>query len=255
MTTSTLILLVAVAFATLVEVVEAMTIVLAAGITRGWRSTFEGSAAALGLLIAVVIILGPALINYVPINILRLVVGCLLLIMGLQWVCKGLLRSSGFKSIHDEALHYRDAVQTLSNNPRVDNNKKDSLAFALSFKAVLLEGAEVIIIVISFGVQSGQLLLCSLSAIVTTLVVGSSGFVIAKPLTKVPENFLKLTVGLILLTFGTFWMGEGAGIEWLGSDAYLLILLASFILAALIIVNFMRRQNRRSSSGGKTRKA
>jgi uncharacterized membrane protein len=227
-----------------VETVEAMTIVLAAGITRGWRSTIEGAATALGLLAAIVVILGPTLVNYVPISVLRLVVGCLLLVLGLQWLCKALLRASSYKAIHDEALHYKEEVQILSSTEKLNDKKRDSIAFALSFKGVLLEGIEVIIIVISFGVQSGQTQLCAIAAIATVVVVALIGFAVAKPLTKVPENYLKLAVGLVLITFGTFWMGEGAGIKWPGADAYLLVLLAVFSLAAMILVSYLRRNKR-----------
>lgn len=247
MSTGTLLLLVSVILASAVEMVEAMTIVLASGITRGWRSTFEGVAVALVLLAAIVAVLGPALVNYVPINILRLVVGFLLLIFGLQWLRKAILRASGYKAIHDEALIYQKEVSILSKASRVPGfmrGRRDPLAFTISFKGVFLEGMEVVIIVISFGVPAGQLQVCALGALASVLVVGVIGALTARPLARMPENYMKLGVGLILSIFGTFWMGEGVGIEWPAADAFLFILLGVLALATFALIVYFRRSKR-----------
>jgi uncharacterized membrane protein len=244
-------LLVTVVMASGVDAVEAMTVILASGITRGWRSTVEGIAVAFILLAAVVAILGRALVIYVPINVLRLVVGWLLLVFGLQWLCQSVLRASGVKPRHSEALHYKEEIDKLANAPSFSHQKRDPIAFALSFKGVLLEGTEVVIIVISFGVQSGQMLLCIIGAVVTIFTVGLIAIALARPLTKIPQNYLQLAVGLMLTTFGTFWMGEGAGIRWPGADAYLLILIATFAMVSFILFIYLRRKIQASLQGNK----
>jgi len=241
MSTATLVLLISVALASAVEAVEALTIVLASGITRGWRSTFEGAAVAILLLGAIVGILGPALVNYVPINVLRLVVGSLLLIFGLQWLRKAILRASGFKALHDEDAIYSREVKELSKSPGVLKGRRDPVAFTISFKGVFLEGMEVVIIVISFGVPAGQLGLSALAAGAAVVVIALIGAFTARPLARMPENYMKLGVGLILTTFGAFWMGEGAGIEWPTGDLFLLILVAVLTLVTFGLIAFMKR--------------
>ena len=235
-------LIITVFLASIVEAVEATTIILASGITRGWRSTFEGAAVALVLLAAIVGISGPALVRYVPINVLRLVVGFLLLIFGLQWLHKNILRSAGYKALHDEAVIYQKNVTTLSKSPGFMRGQRDPLAFTISFKGVFLEGMEVVIIVISFGVPAGQLGFASLAAGAATLIVAVIGTLTAKPLSKVPEHYMKVGVGLVLSIFGTFWMGEGAGIEWPASDAFLFILLGIFALVTFALIVYLKRR-------------
>ncbi|MSQ13926.1 MAG: hypothetical protein EXR47_07350 [Dehalococcoidia bacterium] len=234
-------LLVAVITASVVEMVEAMTIILASGITRGWRSTLEGTAVALVALAAIVAVLGPALVNFVPIHLLRVVVGTLLLIFGLQWLRKAVLRASGYKSLHDEAGIYAAEVKALSKAPAVIRGRRDPVAFAVSFKGVFLEGLEVIVIVISFGVPAGHVGIAAAGAVGAALVVGVVGLVLAKPLAGVPENSMKLVVAVMLVTFGAFWMGEGAGIEWPGADLFILVLLALFSVVSFIIIRLMVR--------------
>ena len=241
MTTTTIVLLITVALASAVEVVEATTIILASGITRGWRSTWEGTILAIIVLAAIVAIAGPALINYVPINVLRLVVGTLLLIFGMQWLYKNILRASGYKALHDESLIYQRNVDNLSQSPGVMRGQRDSVAFVISFKGVFLEGMEIVIIVISFGVPAGQLVPCILAAAAAVVVVGSIGALLTRPLSKVPEEYLKLGVALILSTFGTFWMGEGAGIAWPLSDGFLIVILATLTLITFGIIFYFRK--------------
>jgi uncharacterized membrane protein len=248
LSTATLVLVITVFLASCVEVVEAITILLASGITRGWRSTFEGAAVALLLLAAIVGILGPALVNYVPINVLRLVVGLLLLIFGLQWLYKNVLRSAGYKALHDETVLYQKHVNSLSKSPGFMRGGRDALAFTISFKGVFLEGMEIVIIVISFGVPAGQLGLCTLGAVAAVLLIGTIGALTARPLSRLPEHYMKVGVGLVLSIFGTFWMGEGAGIEWPGGDAFLFVLFAVFLAVTLGLIIYLSRLKAHSSS-------
>lgn len=241
MTTQLWILVVTVVLASAVEAVEAVTIVLAAGITRGWRSTFEGAALALVILGVIVAVVGPVLVNYVPINVLRLVVGFLLLVFGLQWLRKAILRASGYKALHDEAAIYERETASLSKAPKFMQGKRDSVAFVISLKGVFLEGMEVVIIVISFGVPAGHLALCSVAAIITVAIVALIGAMTAKPLSTVPENSLKIGVGVILSIFGTFWMGEGAGVNWTAGDGFLFILLPVIAIATYLLIVYSKR--------------
>ena len=215
---SAVLLFITVALASAVEATEALTIILASGITRGWRSTFEGALLALACLAVIVGVAGTALIYYVPLYALRIVVGTLLLIFGLQWLTKAILRQTGFKAPHDERDIYDKQVATLSTGKKgILHGQRDSLAFAISFKGVLLEGMEVVMIVISFGLANGsqdQLGTAALAALVAVAVMTAIGAVVAKPLTKVPENYMKLGVGNLLTVFGLFWMGEGVGVQW-----------------------------------------
>jgi uncharacterized membrane protein len=239
--TATLLVALAVFGACAVETVEALTIVLAAGLTRGWRSALEGSALAVAVLAAVVAALGPALIHLVPIAVLRVVVGSLLLVLGLQWLRKAILRASGHKPKHDEDAIYRREVARLSGLPRPASGR-DAVGFVIAFKGVLLEGTEVVMIVLTLGLSSGRLGVAALGAVAAVLVVGSVGALLARQLSEVPENALKLGVGLMLVTFGTFWAGEGVGVSWPGADLFLLGLLALYGIAAWVLVAYLRRE-------------
>jgi Ca2+/H+ antiporter, TMEM165/GDT1 family len=240
---STILLFITVAVASAVEATEALTILLASGITRGWRSTFEGALLALACLAIIVIAVGTALINYVPLNILRTVVGTLLLIFGLQWLTKAVLRQTGFKASHDEHDIHEKQVAVLSKDAGI-RGKRDSMAFAVSFKGVLLEGMEVVMIVISFGLatKSGnQLVTSELGALVGVVIMVAVAAVVAKPLAKVPENYMKLGVGILLTVFGMFWMGEGVGVQWPFGDPFILVLLAIVFLATLGLIAYFKR--------------
>jgi len=241
---STALLLITVAVASAVEAVEALTIILASGITRGWRSTFEGALLAIACLGVIVAAVGTALIQYVPLYILRTLVGTLLLIFGLQWLTKAILRETGFKALHDECDIYDKEIATLSKEKGILRGKRDSLAFAVSFKGVLLEGMEVIMIVISFGLASGghdQLGTAALGALVGVGIISVVGAVVARPLARVPENYMKLGVGNLLTVFGVFWMGEGVGVHWPLGDLFILVLLAIIFVATLGLVTYFKR--------------
>ncbi len=233
---SSSVLFIAVFLASSVEAVEALTIVLASGLTRGWKSTFQGVAAALGTLGILVVAFGPALIHYVPIKTLRIVVGGLLLIYGLQWLRKAILRQAGFKAKHDEDKIFDEKVAELSKAPKAVGY--DSTAFTVSFKGVFLEGLEVVIIVLTLGTSAHQIGLAALSALVAIAVVSVIGAAVSKQLSKVPENSMKMGVGLMLISFGTFWAGEGLGVSWPGSDLSIIWLIALYGTASGLIIAY-----------------
>ncbi len=219
--------------ASAVEFVEALTIVLAVGLTRQWRSTLIGVAVALLALAFVVGLLGTAVVLFVPIGVLRLVVGGFLLVYGLQWLCKAILRAAGAKAKHDEDAIFLREIEALTIEPPVPVTGMDWVGFTVAFKGVLLEGLEVAFIVVTFGASAGQLGPAVLGAALAGALVLAVGAVLHRPLARVPENALKYAVGLMLVTFGTFWAGEGVGIEWPGGDLVLLVLLAAYLLVSL----------------------
>ncbi len=234
--------LVASAFlASAVEFVEALTIVLAAGLTRGWRSSLTGLGAATVTLAAIVAALGPAL-KLVPLSALRLVVGALLLAFGLQWLRKAILRASGYKALHDEdEIFAREAAEarTAASETRAG---LDWYGFTLAFKGVLLEGLEVAFIVITFGSTQGNLGLAALGAGIALVLVATVGVLVRAPLARVPENTMKFAVGVMLTTFGIFWSAEGAGAHWPGNDAALPVVLAFVLLLSFGAVTLLRRR-------------
>jgi uncharacterized membrane protein len=241
------IFLVAASFlASSVEMVEALTIVLAIGVTRGWRSTLTGVTLALLALAIVVAILGPAL-TIVPIGVLRLVVGTLLLIFGLQWLRKAILRASGYKALHDEDAIYRHELEDSKRAITVMRAGVDWYAFTISFKGVFLEGLEVAFIVLTFGSTQGNIPLAAIGAVAAIVLVGAAGVLVHQPLSTVPENTLKFAVGAMLTTFGIFWGAEGAvGPDvWPAGDAAILVILALVVLWSLTLVNALRRQHER----------
>jgi uncharacterized membrane protein len=223
--------------ACVVEAVEALTIILAAGITREWKSTFQGMGAALVALAVITAIVGPA-VSYLPLTPLRLVVGALLAIFGLQWLRKAVLRATGFKALHDEASAYLREVTAAQEATRVTKRGVgDWYAFTLSFKGVLLEGLEVVFIVITFGDNQQNVGAAAIGAVAAIVVVALLGAALKAPLTKVPENWMKFAVGVMLTSFGTFWGAEGAGVSWPGNDAALLVLVpvVALVTGAYII--------------------
>jgi uncharacterized membrane protein len=235
-----LLLFLSVFIATIVEGVEALTIVLAVGTTRGWRSTWYGVLAALITLTAFIAILGPAL-TIIPINALRLIVGGLLLIFGLQWLRKAILRASGFTSLHDEAAIYKKATEE-ARKVKTDGHKgliDDWYSFTVAFKGVLLEGLEVAFIVITFGANQKSIPLAIVSAFIAVIVIVILGLKIHKPLSRVPENTLKFIVGIMLTSFGIFWGSEGAGVYWPGKDAALIGIIFFIVVTSFIQVAWL----------------
>ena len=224
--------------------VEALTIVLAAGLTRGWRSSLTGVAAATLTLAVVIAVLGPAL-TLVPLNALRLVVGALLLVFGLQWLRKAILRASGFKALHDEDAIFAQELRDAETVPRDERAGLDWYGFTLAFKGVFLEGLEVAFIVLTFGSTQGSIPLAAAGAAVAIVLVGVVGLLARAPLARVPENSMKFAVGVMLTTFGIFWSVEGAGAEWPGGDAAILAVLAFVILWSATLVALLRQQRAR----------
>jgi uncharacterized membrane protein len=224
-----------------VEAVEALTIVLAAGLTREWRSTFQGLAVALAVLAAVVAAVGPALTLF-PLGVLRLVVGGLLAVFGLQWLRKAILRASGYQGLHDETGIYQRqvaAAQAAAAGGRY--GVRDWYAFTLSFKGVLLEGLEVVFIAITFGSNQGNIGLAALGAVAAVVVIAGVGVAARAPLARVPENTMKFAVGVMLTSFGVFWGAEGAGVAWPGHDAALLVIIPVTAVVATGYTALLRR--------------
>ena len=222
--------------ASLVEFVEALTIVLAVGVTRQWRSTLIGVVAAIAVLVVLIGVFGSALVLLVPIGVLRVVVGGFLVIYGLQWLVKAILRAGGAKSKHDEAAIYQAEITAMREEPPVPAVGMDWISFTVAFKGVLLEGLEVAFIVVTFGASAGQLGPAALGATIAGLLVLGVGVAVHQPLARVPENGLKFMVGLMLTTFGTFWAGEGVGVNWIASDATLVGLFVLFTVGSLAAV-------------------
>ncbi|MBA3525026.1 MAG: hypothetical protein H0T85_10870 [Geodermatophilaceae bacterium] len=233
-----------------VEAVEALTIVLAVGTTRGWRSTLQGMAAGLLVLAVVIAAFGPAL-TVLPLDSLRLIVGGLLLVFGLQWLRKAILRAGGFKARHDETARFAREVDA-ARAAGADEQRfiSDGYAFALAFKGVLLEGLEVAFIVVTFGANQGRIPLAVLGAVLAVVVVATAGIAVRAPLARVPENSMKFTVGVMLTSFGTFWGAEGAGVDWPGGDAALLGVLAFVLIVSAAAIHVLRRL--RGPGGGTT---
>jgi uncharacterized membrane protein len=234
-------LFLAVFLACLVEGVEALTIVLAVGTVRDWRSAVTGVLAGLVALAAVVAALGPAL-TLVPLDALRLIVGGLLLVFGLQWLRKAVLRASGHKALHDEdAIFAKQRTAAESAGAVAKGGVRDWYAFTVSFKGVLLEGLEVVFIVLTFGTNQHDVPLAVIAAAAAVVVVVAAGLIIRAPLARVPENTLKFVVGIMLTGFGLFWGAEGAGADWPGSDAALLVMIPLIALFALGLVAVLRK--------------
>jgi Ca2+/H+ antiporter, TMEM165/GDT1 family len=236
--TSEVVLGVAVFGASAVEMVEALTIVLAAGVSRGWRSALEGAAAAGAVLVALVAAVGVPLARLVPLDLLRVVIGGLLLVLGLNWLRKAILRASGHKALHDEDAIYAATVSSLGRQG--PSRGRDAVGFTVAFKGVFLEGLEVVLIVITLGSSSGHLALAAVAAGAAVLVVGAVGVIVGRQLSEVPENAMKMAVGVMLTSFGVFWVGEGAGVRWPGGDVFLLALVALFALTAWLGVRLLR---------------
>ena len=237
MTTHAILLVTAAFLACAVEMVEALTIVLAVGVTRGWRSVLPGVAAAVAALATVVALLGPTL-AVLPIDTLRLFVGTLLLIFGLQWLRKAILRSSGYKALHDEDAIFEEERRAAAAAAGLRGGH-DWYAFTVSFKGVFLEGLEVAFIVVTFGGTQHNVGLAAIGAAAAAVAVLAAGLLVHAPLSRVPENTLKYAVGVLLTSFGIFWAGEGAGASWPGGDVALLGVLGyvtamSFTLAAVL---------------------
>jgi uncharacterized membrane protein len=239
--------------ASAVEFVEAFTIVLVVGVTINWRSALAGAFAAAATLALIVATLGVALVRYVPIDILRLAVGIILILFGLKWLKKAILRYSGLKALHDEEAIFEETRAELRARGENIAPRFEPFGVALAYKAVLLEGLEVAFIVITFGSSSATSTCnttcgigsAAIGAAIAGILVILAGAIIKAPLTKIPENTLKFIVGIMLTSFGTFWGGEGFGITWPFSDAFIPVLIVIYLLASFILVMVLRQSKQR----------
>ena len=232
--------------ASLVEFVEALTVVLAVGTMRGWRGALAGSGGALLVLLAIIAVLGPALTR-IPLGLVQLAVGTLLLLFSMRWLRKAILRSSGVIPMHDEAAAFAKETEALRSLGRVAPGW-DKVALAAAFKITMLEGIEVVFIVIAVGAGGADLLIpASAGALAALAMVVTLGVILHRPLKNVPENAMKFVVGVLLSAFGTFWVGEGIGLDWVGGDWSIPPLVAAFLAIALSTVPLCRARSGRGT--------
>jgi uncharacterized membrane protein len=227
--------------ASLVEAVEALTIVLAVATVRGWRPAGLGALSGLAVLALIVVVLGP-LLSLVPLQLLQLAIGVLLLLFGMRWLRKAILRAAGAIPLHDEAAAFASETAELQDQARRHEQRLDWLAGLASFKAVLLEGLEVVFIVIAVSAGRGALIPVSVAAFAACALVALAGLVVHRPLARVPENTLKFAVGVLLSAFGLFWTGEGLGVDWPGADLAILAFIALFLATGLAAVALLNRR-------------
>jgi uncharacterized membrane protein len=233
--------------ASLVEVVEAFTIVLAVGTLRGWRPAALGTLAGLAVLVVLVLALGP-LLDRIPIHLLQFGIGVLLLLFGLRWLRKAILRAAGFIPLHDEELAFAKEQTTLREETRRDQTHADWIAGLAAFKAVVLEGVEVVFIVIAVGAGGGLIIPASIGALAACVLVLLVGIMVHRPLARVPENTLKFVVGIMLSSFGVFWTGEGLGVTWPGHDVAILVMASVFLAFGVAVVGWLRRRGKEIAS-------
>jgi uncharacterized membrane protein len=234
--------------ASLVEFVEALTVVLAVGATRGWRSALGGSALGMMLLLILVVVLGP-LFTRIPLGAVQLALGALLLLFGMRWLRKATLRSAGIIPLHDEVALYENQRQAFAIASRRAGGW-DAVAVSAAFKITMIEGIEVVFIVIAVGAAGrGLLLPASLGALAALCVVVALGAMLRRPVSMIPENILKFAVGVLLCAFGTFWVGEGTGIAWPGGDLSIIGLCLGFLGVALVTVAVCARRRLESRPG------
>jgi uncharacterized membrane protein len=236
--------------ASLVEFIEALTVVLAVGAVRGWRGALSGAALALLVLLALTAALGPALAA-IPIHVVQLAVGSLLLLFGLRWLRKAILRAAGIIALHNETAEYARETAAMTRFGAVAS-AFDGIAIATSFKIVMLEGIEVVFIVIAIGASGGLLAPAAAGAGAALLLVILLGLLLHRPVATVPENTLKFIVGILLTAFGTFWLGEGFGATWPGTDWSLVALVVGYLIVALLCVRLAKSITSRQSSPWRT---
>ncbi len=227
------------ALASGVEFVEALTIVLAVGLTKTWRDALEGTAAATIALVVLVAILGIGLLRVVPLDDLRLVIGALLLVFGLKWLRKAILRYSGLKAQRDEADEFESEINRMGKS-QAPKQGRDWVGVTTAFNGVFLEGTEVVFIVIGLGAAGRALGAAAVGAGVAAIIVICAGLLLRKPLTQVPENTMKFVVGIMLTSFGTLWVGEGLGVHWWHSDVFVPILIVGYLVMSWALVTSLK---------------
>jgi uncharacterized membrane protein len=228
--------------ASLVEAVEALTIVLAVGVSAGWKPALKGTLYGLAILFLICGLLGPTIEIYVPIKYVRIFVGAYLLILGLSWYKKSVLRASGLKEKHNEDAIFNKEVDKLS---KIEIKERETIGLSMAFRGVLLEGLEVALIVLSFGSQTHNFIPAGIGAISAASLIALLGVIIKKQMSRVPENFLKALVGIMLVSFGTFWSGEGIGIKWYFGDLFILILIAVNVFGYLGFSQILKALNQK----------
>jgi uncharacterized membrane protein len=221
-----------------VESVEALTIVLAVGLTRGWRSPLYGTVVALLALAILVLAFGQLIVTRVPELTLKLIIGSLIVLFGLRWLHKAVLRSAGVIAMHDEDKSYAETVSEIQGA----QTRQDWVGFAIALKGVFLEGLEVVFIVVAVGGTSGGLHIAVAGGLVAMIVVAAAGVVVRKPLDRVPENTLKYAVGIILTSMGTFWAAEGMGATWPLDFVSIFVIAAVFFSASRVAVKLVSRR-------------
>jgi len=249
--------------ASAVEFVEALTIVLVVGVTLNWRSSLVGAFAAAATLAVIIATFGVAIVQWVPLDALRLVVGIILILFGLKWLKKAILRYGGMKALHDEEAIFEEHMAEIRARGEKPEARLMPFGVALSYKAVLLEGLEVAFIVITFGSsaaavsaeKSASIASAAIGAAIAGVLVILAGVLAKAPLTKVPENTLKFVVGIMLTTFGTFWVGEGFGVNWPGNDVFILVLAALYLLATFVLVLWLKQMKQRRDLQANVEKA
>jgi uncharacterized membrane protein len=232
---------------TAVEFVEALTIVLAVGATKGWKSSLSGMAIAILLLTALVAVFGVPLMNFVQVSAFQLVIGILMMMFGMRWLRKAILRYSGLKALHLENEAYEEEL-TRQQKETFDGKKMDWFGFTTTFNIVLLEGIEAIFIVLTLGLAASSLSSAILGSLIGIVVVVIAGILLRKPLAMIPENTMKFVVGLMLSGFGVFWVGEGIGVEWWHEDVSILLLIAGLLLVSVVCIGALRNLQKRKVS-------
>src|SRR5579872_4389531 len=244
MSPSAIFVAVSAALASGVEFVEALTIVLAVGFTRSWRDAFEGTGAAAVALAVMVAVIGLGLLHLVSIDVLRTVIGALLLVFGLKWLRKAILRYTGLKALHDEEKAFREEQERL----RQVGTKpgRDWFGVSTAFNGVFLEGLEVVFIVIGLGAAGKQMGAATIGAVIAAVIVIAAGIALHQPLKAVPENTMKFVVGIMLTSFGTLWLGEGLGVQWWHQDFFIPILIVGYLAASAILIWWLKPVVQRS---------
>jgi Ca2+/H+ antiporter, TMEM165/GDT1 family len=232
---------------TAVEFIEALTIVLAVGVVRGWKSSLSGMTVAVLVLVALVVLFGVPLMNLVSLGLFQLVIGILMLMFGMRWLRKAILRYSGLKALHLEDKAYAEELDRQQSQAKT-GNRMDWFGFATSFNIVLLEGIEAVFIVLTFGLAAKSLASAITGSIIGLVLVVIAGVLLRKPLAMIPENTMKFIVGLMLSGFGIFWVGEGIGVQWWHADLSILVITAGLLLVSLICIRMLSLKNKTKHS-------